>query len=51
MVIQYKTSLSSPINQKFNLEDGSDWNMDHFFHAMKAVKFLQKSDVSNKANF
>ena len=37
----------SPINQKFNLEDGSDWNMDHFFHAMKAVKFLQKSDVSN----
>ena len=35
----------SPINQKFNLEDGSEWNMDHFFHAMKAVKFLQSSEV------
>ena len=35
----------SPINQKFNLEDGSEWNMDHFFHAMKAVEFLQPPDV------
>ena len=37
----------SPINQKFNLEDGSDWNMDHFFHALKAVRFLQPSDIEN----
>ena len=37
----------SPINQKFNLEDGSEWNMDHFFHAMKGVKFLQKADIEN----
>ena len=35
----------SPVNQKFNLEDGSEWNMDHFFHAMKAVNFLQPSEV------
>ena len=35
----------SPINQKFNLEDGSSWNMDHFFHALKAVKFLQPTDI------
>ena len=35
----------SPINEKFNLEDGSEWNMDHFFYAMKAVKFLQPSDI------
>lgn len=35
----------SPINQRFNLEDGSEWNMDHFFHAMKAVKFLQPSET------
>ena len=35
----------SPINKAFNLEDGSDWNMDHFFHAMKAVKFIQPSQL------
>ena len=37
----------SPINQKFNLEDGSDWNMDHFFHALKAVEFLQPLDIED----
>ena len=37
----------SPVNQRFNLEDGSEWNMDHFFHAMKAVKFLQPSDIQD----
>ena len=41
----------SPINQRFNLEDGSEWNMDHFFHAMKAVKFLQPSDVDDWSLF
>ena len=35
----------SPINKSFNLEDGSDWNMDHFFHAMKAVKFIQPTQL------
>jgi len=37
----------SPINQKFNLEDGSDWNMDHFFHALNAVEFLQPLDIED----
>ena len=37
----------SPINQKFNLEDGMEWHMDHFFHAMKAVKFIQPSDTDS----
>ena len=37
----------SPVNQRFNLEDGSEWNMDHFFYAMKAVKFLQPSDIQD----
>ena len=37
----------SPINERFNLEDGSEWNMDHYFYAMKAVKFLQPSNVTD----
>lgn len=29
----------SPVNQKWDVTDSTEWNMAHFFYAMKAVEF------------
>jgi len=34
----------SPCNVDFSTMDATSWNMSHFFHAMRSVKFLQPSD-------
>lgn len=34
----------SPCNVDFSTMDATSWNMAHFFHAMRSVKFLQPSE-------
>jgi len=34
----------SPVNVDFTTMDSTEWNMSHFFHAMKAVTFLQPGE-------
>merc|ERR1712113_257493 len=31
----------SPVNQEFDVTSSSQWNMEHFFHCLKAVTFDQ----------
>jgi len=38
----------SPCNVDFTTMDSTEWNMSHFFHAMKAVAFIQPSDDDAK---
>ena len=35
----------SPVNVQFSTMDATSWNMSHFFHAMKAVRFLQPTAI------
>jgi len=35
----------SPVNIDFSTMDSTEWNMAHFFHAMKAVTFMQPSET------
>jgi len=36
----------SPINQKFDVTSSNEWNMEHFFHCLKAVNFNQSMTLS-----
>jgi pimeloyl-ACP methyl ester carboxylesterase len=36
----------SPVNRTFDVTDATEWNMSHFFHAMKAVEFPQNTTIS-----
>jgi len=36
----------SPINQEFDVTSSNEWNMEHFFHCLKAVEFNQKVSIS-----
>ena len=36
----------SPVNVNFDVTDATEWNMSHFFYAMKAVEFPQNSSIS-----
>ena len=36
----------SPINQKFDVTSSNEWNMEHYFHCLKSVKFNQSLSVS-----
>lgn len=33
----------SPVNRQFDVTDATEWNMAHYFYAMKAVHFSQQS--------
>ena len=35
----------SPVNVTFDVTDATEWNMAHFFYAMKAVKFPQNTTI------
>jgi len=36
----------SPINQKFDVTSSNEWNMEHYFHCLKAVNFNQSLSLS-----
>lgn len=36
----------SPVNVTFDVTDATEWNMAHFFYAMKAVQFPQNTTIS-----
>ena len=36
----------SPLNQEFDTTSSSEWNMEHFFHCLKAVKFPHGGTLS-----
>ena len=36
----------SPVNRSFDVTDATEWNMEHFFHAMLAVEFRQDANMS-----
>ena len=36
----------SPVNIEFDVTDSTEWNMSHFFYAMKAVEFPQNVSIS-----
>jgi len=36
----------SPINQEFDVTSSNEWNMEHYFHCLKAVKFDQTASIS-----
>jgi len=36
----------SPVNVTFDVTDSTEWNMAHFFYAMKAVQFPQNTTIS-----
>ena len=36
----------SPVNRVFDVTDATEWNMEHFFHAMLAVEFKQDGNMS-----
>jgi len=36
----------SPINQTFDVTSSNEWNMEHYFHCLKSVKFNQSLSVS-----
>ena len=36
----------SPVNRVFDVTDATEWNMEHFFHAMLAVEFKQNGNMS-----
>ena len=36
----------SPVNRSFDVTDATEWNMEHFFHAMLAVEFKQDANMS-----
>ena len=36
----------SPLNQDFDVTSSSEWNMEHFFHCLKAVQFKQNLSIS-----
>jgi len=36
----------SPVNQEFDVTSSNEWNMEHFFHCLKAVKFQQNTSIS-----
>ena len=36
----------SPVNRRFDVTSASEWNMEHFFHAMLAVQFRQDANMS-----
>jgi len=36
----------SPINQTFDVTSSNEWNMEHYFHCLKSVKFNQSLSIS-----
>lgn len=36
----------SPVNQSFDVTSNNEWNMEHYFHCLKAVKFDQSLAIS-----
>jgi len=36
----------SPINQEFDVTSSNEWNMEHYFHCLKAVEFNQSLSIS-----
>jgi len=36
----------SPLNQEFDVTSSNEWNMEHYFHCLKAVHFDQKLTIS-----
>jgi len=36
----------SPINQEFDVTSSNEWNMEHYFHCLKAVNFNQSLTIS-----
>jgi len=36
----------SPINQDFDVTSNNEWNMEHYFHCLKAVNFDQSKNIS-----
>ena len=36
----------SPLNQEFDVTSSNDWNMEHYFHCLKAVQFNQSLSIS-----
>ena len=36
----------SPVNRKFDVTDSTDWNMSHFFHMLKSVRFPENLSIS-----
>ena len=36
----------SPLNQEFDVTSSNEWNMEHYFHCLKAVNFNQSVTIS-----
>ena len=36
----------SPLNQDFDVTSNNEWNMEHYFHCLKAVNFRQDVNIS-----
>jgi abhydrolase domain-containing protein 11 len=36
----------SPLNQEFDVTSSNEWNMEHYFHCLKAVEFDQSLSLS-----
>jgi pimeloyl-ACP methyl ester carboxylesterase len=36
----------SPVNRKFDVTDSTEWNMSHFFHLLKSVRFQDNLPIS-----
>ena len=36
----------SPVNRKFDVIDSTEWNMSHFFHLLKSVRFQDNLPIS-----
>ena len=36
----------SPVNQTFDVTSSNEWNMEHYFHCLKAVTFDQSLSIS-----
>ena len=36
----------SPLNQRFDTTSSNEWNMEHYFHCLKAVVFDQNTTIS-----
>jgi len=36
----------SPLNQEFDVTSSNEWNMEHYFHCLKAVDFKQSMTIS-----
>jgi len=36
----------SPLNQRFDTTSSNEWNMEHYFHCLKAVTFDQNTTIS-----